>query len=93
MVFKTLEQYQAVRDEERGTKLHAAMEAIKYILSTPCASIPKLGKDGNLLPADQQPAPYSEIPPLTPPKILVYHKFTQNFPMILSVSQSFFICR
>lgn len=84
-VFRSIEQYQLARTEGRGTKMGAVLNAVKWFLETPCASMPKFAKDGNLLPLEAQDPPYSATPWDTADKILLYSKFRMNFPLILSV--------
>lgn len=82
-VFRSIESYQAARETGMGTKMDAVLKAAQHFLGTPCASIPKMDKSGALLP--EQDAPYRTEPWDTPEKLLLYTKFTMNFPLIISV--------
>jgi hypothetical protein len=84
-VFRSIEQYQATRETGMGTKMGAVLNAAQHFLGTPCASIPKMDKSGALLPEAEQDAPYRTEPWDTPEKLLLYTKFTMNFPLIISV--------
>lgn len=85
-VFRSIEQYHEARATGMGTKMNAVLKATQHFLATPCASVPKIDKTGSLLPEAEQDAPYRTEPWDVPDKLLLYTKFTMNFPLIISVS-------
>jgi hypothetical protein len=87
--FRSLEQYQEARQSGTGTKMNAILNAVKYFTEIPCASMPKMNSDGTMKPMDEQDPPYRASAWDVPDKLLLYTKFTLNFPLIISVCPIF----
>ena len=51
--------------------------------------MPKMNSDGTMKPMDEQDPPYRASAWDVPDKLLLYTKFTLNFPLIISVCPIF----
>jgi hypothetical protein len=84
--FHSMDAYNKAREDGGGSKMATVLATIQSFLKGPSQSMPKFNKDRLLLEDGLQDAPYRSEPWTTPTKIMVYSWFTQNFPMITSVS-------
>ena len=83
--FRSLDAYNEARQDGSGSKMASVLATIQWFIKVPCQTMPKFDEYGLPLADSLQDAPYRGEAWPTTDKIMVYSKFTQNFPMIQSV--------